>query len=75
MYPALPSVYLRFFDFFSKAVAQDYNTETHNVYVILGNSALLKCEIPSFVIDFVSVDSWVDNEGNEVFKNAQNYGN
>lgn len=48
-------------------VAQDYNTEAHNVYVIIGNAALLKCEIPSFVADFVSVSSWTDDLGNEFF--------
>ena len=49
-------------------VAQTYSTAPqHQVYVILGNSALVKCEIPSFVADFVSVVSWVDNEGNEFF--------
>ncbi len=34
--------------------------------VINGNDALLKCQIPSFVSDFVSVDGWVDSEGNEI---------
>lgn len=38
-------------------------TETHNTYVMIGNSALFKCEIPSFVADIVSVVAWVDNEG------------
>ena len=32
-------------------------------YVILGNDALLKCEVPSFVSDLVDVDSWLDNQG------------
>ena len=48
-------------------VSQDYTSGAHEVYVIIGNSALVKCEIPSFVADFVSVVSWVDNEGNEFF--------
>ena len=49
-------------------VAQEYSTDAaHKVYVIIGNSALIKCEIPSFVSDFVNVVSWVDNEGNEYF--------
>ena len=48
-------------------VSQSYTSGCHEVYVILGNSALVKCEIPSFVADFVSVTSWVDNEGNEYF--------
>ena len=30
---------------------------------MLGNEILLKCDIPSFVADFVFVDGWVDSEG------------
>ena len=48
-------------------VSQDYTSGAHEVYVIIGNSALVKCEIPSFVADFVSVVGWVDNEENEFF--------
>ena len=48
-------------------VSQDYVARVHEIDVILGNAALLKCEIPSFVIDFVSVINWVDNEGAEHF--------
>jgi len=36
------------------------------VNVIVGNDALLKCDIPSFVQDFISVDSWVSNEGTSI---------
>ena len=44
--------------------------------MIVGNSALMKCEIPSFVADFVSVESWKDNENNEYFSNlSNNFGN
>lgn len=28
-----------------------------------GNAAILKCTIPSFVADFVSVVEWIDEEG------------
>jgi len=31
--------------------------------VVLGNDALIKCQIPSFVQDFITVDGWVDSEG------------
>ena len=55
-------------------VAQDYNTEAHNVYVIIGNVALLKCEIPSFVADFVSVVSWTDEQEIEFFPFDQSMG-
>ncbi len=33
-------------------------------YVILGNDAVLKCDIPSFVADLVLVVSWHDSQGN-----------
>ena len=56
-------------------VTQEYQTDAHSVYVITGNAALIKCEIPSFVADFVSVDSWTDNDENEYFLGInKNYG-
>ncbi|KAI5752397.1 hypothetical protein M8J77_016619 [Diaphorina citri] len=45
-------------------VSQQYSTGSEEEYVIKGNSATLKCKIPSFVNDFVTVDSWLDSEGN-----------
>ncbi|XP_063871341.1 cell adhesion molecule Dscam1-like [Scylla paramamosain] len=44
-------------------VPQSYECEVNNEYVIRGNSAILKCNIPSYVADFVSVQAWVDGEG------------
>lgn len=35
-------------------------TEAENEYVIRGNSAIMKCKIPSFVADFVYVEAWID---------------
>ncbi len=35
-------------------------------FVMKGNSAILKCSIPSFVADFVHVVAWIDDEGNEI---------
>ena len=62
--------FYRFFVFGISVVAQTYSTDpTHKVYVIVGNSALVKCEVPSFVSDFVSVVSWVENNGLEYFPN------
>ncbi|KAF6210674.1 hypothetical protein GE061_013781 [Apolygus lucorum] len=49
-------------------VSQEYNTEAENEYVIRGNSAVMKCKIPSFVADFVRVVSWLSNEGVEYFE-------
>lgn len=33
--------------------------------MIKGNTAVLKCTIPSFVADFVKVEAWVSDEGSE----------
>ena len=51
-------------------VSQDYITEAHNVHIIIGNSALVKCEIPSFVADFITAVSWTDNQGGEFFPDS-----
>ena len=48
-------------------VSQDYATRVNDFDVILGNSAIMKCEIPSFVADFVSVINWSDNNGGEFY--------
>ena len=53
---------------------QDYKSEVNNEFVIRGNSAILKCHVPSFVADFVSVQAWVDGEGGVYFPSTS-YGN
>jgi hypothetical protein len=36
-------------------------------YIIKGNAAIIKCNIPSFVTDFVKVEAWIGSENNELF--------
>ena len=56
-------------------ISQDFKIHVDfENYVILGNDALLKCDIPSFVADLVDVFGWFDNEGNEYLANALHYG-
>ena len=40
-----------------------YRVDVSIAQVIMGNEVILKCDIPSFATDFVSVVSWVDSEG------------
>lgn len=54
-------------------VAQHYDTDVNKEYVIMGNSILLKCQVPSFVADFVEVLSWHTNEKEDFFP-GENYG-
>ena len=49
-----------------------YNIEPHNEYVVVGNDVLLKCNIPSFVADFVSVVAWVDSESTSYYPSNDN---
>nr|XP_037870630.1 Down syndrome cell adhesion molecule-like protein Dscam2 isoform X43 [Bombyx mori] len=53
-------------------VAQQYDTDVNKEYVILGNSILLKCQVPSFVADFTEVLSW-HTDHNEDFFPGENY--
>lgn len=54
-------------------VNQFYEAEILKEYVIRGNAAVLKCSIPSFVADFVRVESWIDELGAVLTAN-DNYG-
>ncbi|XP_076390028.1 Down syndrome cell adhesion molecule 1 isoform X5 [Megachile rotundata] len=53
-------------------VTQYYEAEVVSEYVIRGNAAILKCTIPSFVAEFVSVDAWVGSDGS-TFKPSNDY--
>ena len=46
---------------------QKYKTGASEEYIISGNDALMKCYIPSFMSDFVTVTSWVSSEGVQIY--------
>ncbi|XP_047019417.1 Down syndrome cell adhesion molecule-like protein Dscam2 isoform X6 [Helicoverpa zea] len=46
-------------------VSQAYAVNLMEEYVLRGNSAILKCHIPSFVSEYVNVISWIISEGDE----------
>lgn len=59
------------FKYFTRTVVnQFYDAEITKEYVMRGNSAILKCLIPSFVADFVQVDAWVDEDGEEYVRSS-----
>lgn len=50
---------------------QNYESELMPTeYVIRGNSAILKCSVPSFVADFIIVEAWLTNEGQTYTKDS-----
>lgn len=44
-------------------VSQSYESQVYDEYVIKGNAAILKCNIPSFVSDHVEITEWIDSNG------------
>lgn len=51
-------------------VTQYYEADVNKEHVIRGNSAVMKCLIPSFVADFVEVVSWHTDENDTYYANA-----
>lgn len=48
------------FCFLSFAVMpQRYAVEMHDEFVLKGNTAVLKCHVPGFVKEYVSVETWI----------------
>ncbi|KRF98088.1 uncharacterized protein Dwil_GK22019, isoform AY [Drosophila willistoni] len=52
-------------------VSQHYEEDIHKAFVIRGNSAILKCDIPSFVADFVNVISWHTDQDESFYPDAE----
>lgn len=53
--------------------AQHYDTDINKEYVIRNNAAILKCVLPSYLSDYLTVVSWkIDDE--EMTYNDQQYG-
>ncbi|XP_050561822.1 cell adhesion molecule Dscam2 isoform X48 [Spodoptera frugiperda] len=55
-------------------VSQPFEAEADNEYVIRGNAAIMKCEVPSFVSDFVYVEMWMDSEGGTYYPSSSEEG-
>lgn len=43
-------------------VAQNYEIDVIKEFAIKGNSAVMKCQVPSYVSDFVHVISWITED-------------
>lgn len=64
MYSTYPFIHsIEISNLYSLVVSQYYVTEAENEYVIRGNAAIVHCKIPSFVSDFVYVESWIMDDG------------
>ncbi|XP_020284783.1 Down syndrome cell adhesion molecule-like protein Dscam2 isoform X12 [Pseudomyrmex gracilis] len=48
-------------------VGQRYAVNVMDEHVLRGNAAIIKCHIPSFVAEFVEVDSWIEDETTNIY--------
>nr|KAF7401969.1 hypothetical protein H0235_015305 [Vespula pensylvanica] len=48
-------------------VRQKYEVQVRDAYVLVGNTGVLRCEIPSFAKDYVKVTSWVQDSIFNIF--------
>ena len=55
-------------------VRQIYKTDGSQEYVIVGNDALIKCQYPSFVSDFLTILGWANSEGEFYSAGQDNHG-
>jgi hypothetical protein len=55
-------------------VNQYYEAQVYDVFVIKGNTAVFKCQIPSFVSDHVDIISWQDTANNKFLPPVADYG-
>ncbi|XP_072765898.1 Down syndrome cell adhesion molecule 1 isoform X41 [Anoplolepis gracilipes] len=51
-------------------VGQRYAVNVMDEHVLQGNAAIIKCHIPSFVAEFVEVDSWIEDETTDIYPSA-----
>lgn len=52
---------------------QHFTPQEFDDFVVKGNTAVLKCHLPSFVREYVVVDSWIRNDGH-ILKMTENKG-
>lgn len=51
-------------------VKQKYDVQVYDEYVITGNTAVLRCQVPSYVADYVMVTSWVQDGAVNIYPNT-----
>ena len=61
---------LRFFP--PAVVSQLYEADVNKEYAIVANSALIKCQVPSFMVDLLTVESWLIDSTTVI--RTENYG-
>ncbi|GFS90260.1 uncharacterized protein NPIL_219641 [Nephila pilipes] len=65
--------YLCMFNVMQTAVVrQGYQVQVYDEFVIRGNTAVLRCQVPSVVRDYVIVTTWEREDGVTIVSNVAN---
>lgn len=56
-----------FFLYSSTVVVQEFEVRVYDEYVIRGNTAVLRCVVPPFVRDLVTVTAWVRDHVHHIY--------
>ncbi|RZF40195.1 hypothetical protein LSTR_LSTR016349 [Laodelphax striatellus] len=59
---------------YTKIVKQKYEVQVYDEYVISGNTAVLRCQVPSYVTDYIMVTSWVQDGIINIYPNTDTGG-
>ena len=51
-------------------INQKYTIQIHDEYVIAGNTAVLKCQVPSYVSDYIIINAWILSTGLNLYPNT-----
>ncbi|XP_044018815.1 Down syndrome cell adhesion molecule-like protein Dscam2 isoform X19 [Aphidius gifuensis] len=54
-------------------VGQRYAVNVMDEHVLNGNAAIIKCHIPSFVAEFVEIESWLEDETTAIYPQLDDY--
>lgn len=49
---------------------QKYDVQVYDEYVISGNTAVLRCQVPSYVSEYVMVTSWLQDGAVNIYPNT-----
>lgn len=52
---------------FLLVVNQKYDVQVFDEYVISGNTAVLRCQVPSYMSDYVLVTSWIQDDNVHIY--------
>ncbi|XP_076619182.1 cell adhesion molecule Dscam2 isoform X3 [Colletes latitarsis] len=55
-------------------VRQKYEVQVRDAYVLAGNTGVLRCEIPTYVKEYVAVTSWVQDSAFNIFPTPKSDG-